>query len=66
MEKKINEQINPIGKGPLYLHVQTEFEAILITPVESYGGFELGGVLDVAILSYAWSRCKTPKCILPK
>ena len=28
----------------------------LITPAESYGGFEALGVLDVA-----WSLCKTPK-----
>ena len=32
------------------------------TPTESYGGFEPGGVSDVAIL--ARSKCKTPKCIL--
>ena len=29
------KQNNPIAKGPLYLHEQTEFEAILITPTES-------------------------------
>ena len=43
--------------GPLYL--QTD----LITPTESYGGFEPGGVSNVAIL--ARSKCKTPKYILP-
>ena len=31
----------------------------LITPTESYGRFEPGGVLDVAIL--AQSKCKAPK-----
>ena len=36
---KINEQNNPIAKGPLYL--QTVFEAI---STESYGEFEPGGV----------------------
>ena len=35
----------------------------LITPTESYGRFEPGGILDVAIL--AQSKCKAPKFILP-
>ena len=54
---KINEQNKSIGIGPLYLH--TEF----ITPTESYGGFEPGGVSNVAIL--ARSKCKIPKGIIP-
>ena len=33
----------------------------LITPTESYGRFEPGGVLDVAIL--AQSSARPPKCI---
>ena len=51
---KINEQNKSIDIGPLYL---------LITPTESYGGFEPGGVSNDAIL--ARSKCKTPKWILP-
>ena len=35
----------------------------LITPTESYGRFEPGGVLDIAIL--AQSSAWPPKCILP-
>ena len=58
---KINEQNKSIGIGPLYL--QTEFKANLITPTESYGGFEPSGVSNVAILTR--SKCKTPNCILP-
>ena len=44
--------------------LQTEFEVIwlLLPKVMTYGGFEPGRVLDVAIL--AWSKCKTPKCNL--
>ena len=58
---KINEQNKSIGIGPLYL--QTEFEAIsLLLPQVMAGVNPVGYRTLIAIL--AWSKCKTPKCIL--
>ena len=54
---KINEQYKSIGI-PI-----NGIWSDLITPTESYGGFESGGVSNIAIL--ARINCKTPKCILP-
>ena len=58
---KINEQNNPIAKGPSLC--TNRIWSDLSIPAESYGEFEPLGLLDVAIL--AWSMFKTPKCTLP-